>query len=85
MVNIGEGKKFLTEWMDQHGFTKKDVQKRKKACEKRHVKIKEEHGQNQEKAVGEKKQKSTCSTMCFENGFEHSMKRTGQDTCWDKE
>jgi len=38
MVNIGEGKKFLTEWMDQHGFTKKDVQKRKKACEKRHVK-----------------------------------------------
>ena len=36
MVNIGEGKKFLTEWMDmdKHGFTKKDVEKRKKACEK---------------------------------------------------
>ena len=78
MVNIGEGKKFLTEWMDmdEHGFTKKDVEKRKNACEKTGTSSKLRKGSWREET-----EKHVFNDEDLQDGFEHLMKSTGRDTC----
>ena len=73
MVNIGEGKKFLTEWMDRHELTKKDVEKRKKDAKKAgRIWLKSRNG-----SLRQEMENHMFKNEDSENGFEHLMKSTG--------
>ena len=68
----------MTKWMDtdEHGFTKKDVEKRKNACEKTGTTSKSRKGSWREET-----EKHVFNDEDLQDGFEDLMKSTGRDTC----